>query len=132
MEDETRYELERVGQRIQYHWVGIGVMVILILALALWNASLLNGTARLQRRIEHLHTALDSIQEVQSAQLMREAMAARKITELEGLEDEVQTKASIAAVTRLDRRVRTLAEATARLDSVLVAPTPPNTSLIMP
>ncbi len=21
MEDETRYELERVGQKIQYHWV---------------------------------------------------------------------------------------------------------------
>jgi hypothetical protein len=131
MEDETRYELEKVGQRIQFHWVGIGVMVILILALALWNASLLNGTARLQRQLVRVHTSLDSVRAVQIAQLVREELATRKITELEGLEEEVQTKASIAAVTRLNRRVRNLAETTARLDSALI-PSPPNTSLIMP
>jgi hypothetical protein len=131
MEDETRYELERVGQKMQYHWVGIGVMLILILGLALWNASLLNGTARLQRRLDRVYSTLDSVREVQSGQLMREALAARKITELEGLESEVQTKASIASVSRLDRRVRTLAEATARLDSALITP-PGNSSLLMP
>lgn len=131
MEDETRYELERVGQKIQYHWVGIGVTVILILALALWNASLLNGNARLQRNIDRLNATLDSVRSVQSEQLIREELAARRITELENLESEIQTKASIVSVTRLNRRVRTLAETTARLDSALVAP-PANSSLLMP
>jgi predicted RecB family endonuclease len=132
MEDETRYEFERLVQRIQYHWVGIGVMVILILALALWNASLLSGTARLQRSLERMVTRLDSVRSVQSEQLVREAEAAQKITELENLEDEVQTKASINAVTRLDRRVRRLADTTARIDSALFAPEPPQTSQISP
>jgi hypothetical protein len=131
MEEETRYELERVGQKIQYHWVGIGVMVILILALALWNASLLNGTARLQRQLERVHASLDSVRGVQSEQLIREKSAEQRISQLEGLEDEVQTKASIASVSRLNRRVSNLAETTARLDSALLVP-PPNTSLIMP
>lgn len=132
MEDETRYEFERLVQRIQYHWVGIGVMVILILALALWNASLLSGTARLQRSLERMVARLDSVRSVQSEQLVREAEAAHKISELEDLEDEVQTKASINAVTRLDRRVRRLADTTARIDSVLFTPEPTQTSQASP
>jgi len=122
MEDETRYELEIVGQRLQKNWVGIGVVVILILALALWNASLLEGSSRLRQNYDLLQAKLDSVTQVQERQLLRERESARRIHELEGLEDEVKTKASVRAVMRLNRRVETLTVTTARLDSVLTSP----------
>lgn len=122
MEDETRYELERVTLRLQRNWVGVGVVIVLVLALAVWNASLLNGSNRLMNRLALVQTTLDSLRAVQTDQLWREQLAAARLADLDSLEQVVQTKASIAAVLRLRRTVTRLASTTARLDSVM-APT---------
>lgn len=122
MEDETRYELERVALRLQRYWVGVGVVIVLVLALAVWNAALLNGSNRLMNRLALVQTTLDSFRAVQTDQLWREQLAAARLADLDSLEQIVQTKASIAAVLRLRRTVTRLASTTARLDSVM-APT---------
>ena len=122
MEDNPGFEIERMTQRLQRHRIGFGILGVLLLVLALWNASLLSGAVRARRGVDRLRFAIDSLRAAQTEQLQREQLAAVKLARLDHLETELEGKASVRGFARLSRRVGSLARTAARIDSALSLP----------
>lgn len=122
MEDDSSFEIQELTQRLQRHRIGFGILGVLLLVLALWNASLLSGAVRARRGVIQLSSAIDSLRAAQSEQLQREQLAAVKLARLDVLETELEGKASVRGFARLSRRVGSLARTTARIDSALSRP----------
>ena len=98
-------------------WILASVIVVLFLAMALWNTSLLDAGAHLSGRIGSLEHTLDSLEQVQRNQLARERLLAAEIDRLRSLEEDVRAKADAATVRSLRTRVDTLTHQAARLET---------------